>query len=224
MGGATAAGGPANGPRIVSYLIFPRISARSMPWSELGGYNTLVEAASKGVPTVCVPRTVPRREQLIRARALRTAGLLTVIETRTTHSETLVQAVQSVISHSRTKAGEPGCWRRSDSMARGGLPSASHGKAVAVTAGLAAAELARARGAPASIVTRRTKQSHMKGREELRENLPGLCGSPSILADAKYKVDGSFRGGLFAEVGFRLMEPWPLKFVFDRILHTRAQH
>ena len=28
---------------------------------------------------------------------------------------------------------------------------------------------------------------------------------------------------LFAEVGLRLLEPWPLKFVFDRILHTGAQ-
>ena len=27
---------------------------------------------------------------------------------------------------------------------------------------------------------------------------------------------------LFAEVGLRLLEPWPLKFVFDRILHTRS--
>ena len=29
-------------------------------------------------------------------------------------------------------------------------------------------------------------------------------------------------GALFAEVGLRLLEPWPLKFVFDRILHTRS--
>ena len=27
---------------------------------------------------------------------------------------------------------------------------------------------------------------------------------------------------LFAEVGLRLLEPWPLKFVFDRILHTKS--
>src|ERR1041385_4028461 len=45
----------------------------------MGGYNTLVEAVSKGVPTVCVPRTFPRREQLIRARAFERLGLLTVL-------------------------------------------------------------------------------------------------------------------------------------------------
>jgi predicted glycosyltransferase len=44
----------------------------------MGGYNTLVEAAAHGVPTVCVPRTVPRTEQLIRANAFAALGLLQV--------------------------------------------------------------------------------------------------------------------------------------------------
>ena len=35
----------------------------------MGGYNTMAEAVSRGTPTVCVPRTRPRVEQLIRARA-----------------------------------------------------------------------------------------------------------------------------------------------------------
>jgi len=42
----------------------------------MGGYNTLVEAAAYGVPTVCVPRTTPRTEQLIRAEAFSRLGLL----------------------------------------------------------------------------------------------------------------------------------------------------
>jgi predicted glycosyltransferase len=46
----------------------------------MGGYNTLAEAAASGVPTVCVPRTKPRTEQLIRARAFARMGLLRVIE------------------------------------------------------------------------------------------------------------------------------------------------
>lgn len=46
----------------------------------MGGYNTLAEAAASGVPTVCVPRTRPRTEQLIRARAFERLGLLRVIE------------------------------------------------------------------------------------------------------------------------------------------------
>lgn len=46
----------------------------------MGGYNTLVEALVRGTPTVCVPRTMPRREQLIRARALAGRGLLRLLE------------------------------------------------------------------------------------------------------------------------------------------------
>lgn len=46
----------------------------------MGGYNTIMEAVSTGLPTVCVPRTVPRLEQLIRARAFARLGLLRVVE------------------------------------------------------------------------------------------------------------------------------------------------
>jgi predicted glycosyltransferase len=46
----------------------------------MGGYNTLVEAAASGVPTVCVPRVRPRREQLLRAREFARYGLLRLIE------------------------------------------------------------------------------------------------------------------------------------------------
>lgn len=45
----------------------------------MGGYNTLTEALSHGVPTVCVPRTIPRREQLIRAEAFERLQLLRTI-------------------------------------------------------------------------------------------------------------------------------------------------
>ena len=44
----------------------------------MGGYNTLTEAVFHGIPTVCVPRTVPRTEQLIRAEAFARLGLLQV--------------------------------------------------------------------------------------------------------------------------------------------------
>ena len=44
----------------------------------MGGYNTLVEAAALGVPTVCVPRIHPRVEQLMRAEAFQRLGLLQV--------------------------------------------------------------------------------------------------------------------------------------------------
>lgn len=42
----------------------------------MGGYNTLVEAVSRGTPTVCVPRVSPRREQAIRADAFGRLGLI----------------------------------------------------------------------------------------------------------------------------------------------------
>ena len=46
----------------------------------MGGYNTLAEALSRGVPTLCVPRVHPRTEQLIRARSFAELGLLRVLE------------------------------------------------------------------------------------------------------------------------------------------------
>ena len=45
----------------------------------MGGYNTLCEALSSLTPTLVIPRETPRKEQLIRARALRKNGLLEVI-------------------------------------------------------------------------------------------------------------------------------------------------
>jgi predicted glycosyltransferase len=48
----------------------------------MGGYNTLVEAAFAGVPTVCVPRVSPRSEQLLRARAFEKLGLLRMVHPR----------------------------------------------------------------------------------------------------------------------------------------------
>jgi predicted glycosyltransferase len=44
-----------------------------------GGYNTLAEAAAAGVPTVCIPRAEPSEDQLIRARAFESRGLLRVL-------------------------------------------------------------------------------------------------------------------------------------------------
>jgi predicted glycosyltransferase len=46
----------------------------------MGGYNTLVEAVACEVPTVCVPRSRPRSEQLIRARAFAQRGLVRLVE------------------------------------------------------------------------------------------------------------------------------------------------
>lgn len=42
----------------------------------MGGYNTLAQTLSAGVPVVCVPRTQPRLEQRVRASAFAARGLL----------------------------------------------------------------------------------------------------------------------------------------------------
>ena len=46
----------------------------------MGGYNSVGSALSFGVPTLIVPRTVPRREQLIRAQRLAALNLVDVMD------------------------------------------------------------------------------------------------------------------------------------------------
>ncbi len=63
----------------------------------------------------------------------------------------------------------------------------------------------------------------MASSQKLQENLPGLWRISQYFWPhiRKYKglIAGSFLA-LFAEVGLRLLEPWPLKFVFDRIIQA----
>ena len=67
----------------------------------MGGYNTLVEAVSRGVPTVCVPRTAPRSEQLIRAVAFERLGLVRTVVPPRLGAESLRQAVDEVLGWPR---------------------------------------------------------------------------------------------------------------------------
>jgi predicted glycosyltransferase len=46
----------------------------------MGGYNTLAEAVASGVPTVCVPRVEPSREQLVRSEAFARRRLIRMVE------------------------------------------------------------------------------------------------------------------------------------------------
>jgi predicted glycosyltransferase len=62
----------------------------------MGGYNTLVEAAVLGVPTVCVPRIHPRVEQLMRAQAFERLGLLQLCHPDQI-SETLSSQIQAAL-------------------------------------------------------------------------------------------------------------------------------
>lgn len=75
----------------------------------MGGYNTLVEAVSVGTPIVCVPRIVPRMEQLIRARAFARLGLLRVLEPRSggcLDARALREEVDAVLTWSRGTLAE----------------------------------------------------------------------------------------------------------------------
>lgn len=48
----------------------------------MGGYNTVCEVLESGRPALIVPRTEPRREQLIRAEALARRGLVSLLDPR----------------------------------------------------------------------------------------------------------------------------------------------
>lgn len=72
----------------------------------MGGYNSLLEAVSSGTPTVCVPRTRPRREQLIRARAFAARGLLWLVEPESLTLERLTRAIHGALSADRAALGE----------------------------------------------------------------------------------------------------------------------
>ena len=67
----------------------------------MGGYNTLVEAASQGVPTVCVPRIVPRSEQLIRAQAFERLGLVRMVRPDRLTAQTLRSEIATALQLSR---------------------------------------------------------------------------------------------------------------------------
>ena len=67
----------------------------------MGGYNTLVEAAAAGTPTVCVPRVRPRREQLLRGQAFARLGLVQVLDQDPVEPTVLREEVESMLGVSR---------------------------------------------------------------------------------------------------------------------------
>jgi predicted glycosyltransferase len=71
----------------------------------MGGYNTLLEAAASGVPTVCVPRVRPRREQLLRAQAFARLGLLRLLEPQHLDAPALRVEVESALGTNGDLAG-----------------------------------------------------------------------------------------------------------------------
>jgi predicted glycosyltransferase len=70
----------------------------------MGGYNTLAEAAACGVPTVCVPRSEPTRDQLIRARAFESRGLLRIVPREELDPDLLRAEVETTLAEAHRDA------------------------------------------------------------------------------------------------------------------------
>jgi predicted glycosyltransferase len=58
---------------------------------EMGGYNTICEVLSFGKRALIVPRTKPRREQILRALRLQKMGLIDVLERESVTPKALLQ-------------------------------------------------------------------------------------------------------------------------------------
>lgn len=67
----------------------------------MGGYNTVAEVLATPTPALVVPRTTPRQEQLVRARAMSARGLLDVAEdpTEATLSNWIRRATSGELDH-----------------------------------------------------------------------------------------------------------------------------
>jgi len=64
----------------------------------MAGYNTVAELLANQKRAVVVPRTFPRREQWLRARALEARGLLQLIDPEALTPEALAGAVDARLS------------------------------------------------------------------------------------------------------------------------------
>ena len=74
----------------------------------MGGYNTIAEALSRGTPTVCVPRIVPRTEQLIRAEAFSRLGLMRYVHPERLTGDESAAGGARVPCRTRARTCEPG--------------------------------------------------------------------------------------------------------------------
>ena len=94
---------------VVLHTFLPRLPARFDSIDALvcmGGYNTLTEAMSRSVPTVCVPRVVPRTEQLIRARAFAHLGFLRLLHPQDLSAESLRAQLRGALDTPRGRVAE----------------------------------------------------------------------------------------------------------------------
>lgn len=86
---------------------FPDWAAEADAVVCMGGYNTVAEVLATDTPALVVPRTRPRREQLVRARAMAHRGLLDVVEdpTPAALADWIASAVTGRVDHTAARAG-----------------------------------------------------------------------------------------------------------------------
>jgi predicted glycosyltransferase len=70
----------------------------------MAGYNTMCETLALGTPALVVPRTTPRLEQALRARAFEGHGLARVLPPDQLTPEDLRRALQEVLAMPRVRA------------------------------------------------------------------------------------------------------------------------
>lgn len=73
----------------------------------MGGYNTLCEVLSVGAPALVVPRTEPRREQLLRAQAFEALGLVTMLPPDDLAPQTLIERTNDLLVRHASEAHAP---------------------------------------------------------------------------------------------------------------------
>jgi len=71
----------------------------------MGGYNTVCELASAGARALIVPRSFPRREQLVRARLLAARGVVRCLEDQDPAPQVLMGQVLERLEERRPKRG-----------------------------------------------------------------------------------------------------------------------
>lgn len=69
----------------------------------MAGYNTVTEIVFAGTPSVCVPRTEPRTEQLLRATAFERLGLLRCLDPLDISPERLAEAIREALAGDRRR-------------------------------------------------------------------------------------------------------------------------
>ncbi len=65
----------------------------------MGGYNTICEILSQGTISLVIPRETPRKEQLIRAKALHGQNLLDFIPWNAMSAQTLRSSIMNLLDH-----------------------------------------------------------------------------------------------------------------------------